>query len=170
MTAICMDESVFIYDSVARKVWAKKGSKPRIVTTGSHKKIFEFGSVAMDRSTLFRSTLFRSYDRMDSKIFISYLNTLKREYGKFVLFYDGAPWHTSGDVEKFLERNRKAIMPVRFPRCSPELNPAEECWNQAKGDLLGSTVPESFGRMKEVVSQYFRRKKFNLDIINYLCP
>ena len=102
MTAICMDESVFVYDSIVRKVWAKKGSKPMIVTTVSHKKIFEFGSVALDKSTLFRS-----YDRMDSKIFISYMNTLKREYGKFVLFYDGAPWHTSGEVEKFLKKNRK---------------------------------------------------------------
>ena len=165
MTAICMDESVFVYDSVVRKVWAKKGSKPRIVTTGSHRKVFEFGSVALDGSTLFRS-----YDRMDSGIFISYLNTLKREYGRFVLFYDGAPWHTSGDVEKFLEKNRKTIMPVRFPRCSPELNPAEECWNQAKANLLGSSVPESFRRMKKMISNYFRKKRFSLKIVNYLCP
>jgi hypothetical protein len=58
MTAICMDESVFVYDSAVRKVWAKKGSKPRIMTTGSHKKIFEFGSVVLDGSTLFRGHLF----------------------------------------------------------------------------------------------------------------
>ena len=114
--------------------------------------------------------LIGSHDRMSSKIFISYLNTLKRECGRFVLFYDGAPWHTLGTVKKFLEKNEKAITPVRFPRCSPELNPAEECWNQAKRDLLGSTVPESFGRMKKSVSNYFRRKKFNLNIANYLCP
>ncbi len=165
MTAICMDESVFVYDSIVRKVWAKKGSKPMIVTTGSHKKFFEFGSVALDKSTLFRS-----YDRMDSKIFISYMNRLKREYGKFVLFYDGAPWHTSGEVEKFLKKNRKKIIPIRFPRCSPELNPSEEYWNQAKRGLLDSSVPESFGKMRKVVSNYFRKKKFNLNIVNCLCP
>jgi transposase len=165
MTAVCMDESVFVYDSIVRKVWAKKGSKPRIMTTGSHKKIFEFGSVALDGSTLFRS-----YDGMNSRVFISYLNTLKREYGRFALFYDGAPWHTSGEVERFLKKNRKTIMPVRFPRCSPELNPAEECWNQAKDNQLGSTVPESFGNIRKMVSNYFRKKRFNLNIINYLCP
>ena len=74
MTAVCTDESVFVYDGVVRKVWAKKGSKPRIATTGSHRKIFEFGSVALDNSTLFRA-----YGRMNSGIFISLLNTLKRE-------------------------------------------------------------------------------------------
>ena len=87
MTAICMDESVFVYDSVVRKVWTKKGSMPRIVTTGSHRKIFEFGSVALDSSTLFRF-----YGRMNSGIFISYLNTLKRKYGRFMLFYDRTLW------------------------------------------------------------------------------
>ena len=135
------------------------------MTTGSHKKIFEFGTAALDGSTLFRS-----YESLNSKIFISYLNTLKREYGRFILFYDGARWHTSGDVEKFLKKNQKTIMPVRFPRCSPELNPAEERWNQAKRDLQSSAVPESFVRMRRWVSNYFRRKKFNLDIVNYLCP
>ena len=86
MTAVCMDESVFVYDSAVRKVWAKNGNKPRITTTVSHMKIFEFGTVALDGSTLFRS-----YESMNLKIFIRYLNTLKREYRRFVLFYDDAP-------------------------------------------------------------------------------
>ncbi|MCL5789201.1 MAG: hypothetical protein M1290_01895 [Candidatus Thermoplasmatota archaeon] len=67
-----MDEFVFVYDSIVRRVWARKGSKPRVMTTGSHKKIFGFGSVALDGSTLFRS-----YDSMTSREFISYPNALK---------------------------------------------------------------------------------------------
>ena len=55
MTSICMDESVFVYDSIVRKVWATRGSKLRIIKTGSHKKIIEFGTVALDGPTLFRS-------------------------------------------------------------------------------------------------------------------
>lgn len=165
MTAVCMDESVFVYDSIVRKVWARKGSKPRIITTGSHKKIFAFGAVALDGSTLFRS-----YESMTSREFIAYLNALKRKYGKYVLFYDGAPWHTSDRVEKYLRKHRRSIKPVRFPTCSPELNPAEECWNQGKEDLLGSTVPTSFREMKREVSEYYRTRRFNLNIINYICP
>lgn len=160
-----MDESVFVYDSIVRKVWALKGSRPRVITTGSHKKIFEFGSVCLDGSTLFRS-----YESMNSSVFISYLNTLKRKYRKFVLFYDGAPWHTSQDVERYLRRHKRTIIPVRFPTCSPELNPAEECWDQGKDDILGSTVPETFKKMRGKVSKYYRTKRFKLNIVNYLCP
>ncbi len=64
---------------------------------------------------------------MNSGIFISYLNTLKREHVRFVPFYDGTPWHPSGNVEEFMEKNRKTITPVIFLRCLQELNLAEEC-------------------------------------------
>ena len=97
------------------------------MTTGSHKKIFEFGSV-----TLNGSTIFRSYDSMTSREFVSYLNALKRKYGKYVLFYDGAPWHNSDRVGKYLNKNIKRIITVKFPARSPELNPVKECWNQGK--------------------------------------
>ena len=99
MTAVCTDELVFVYDSVVRKVLAKKGNKPRIMMRGSHKKTFKFLTVAMDSSTLFRSL-----ENANSKIFISYMNRLKREYRKYILFYGGAPWHTSGDVEEFMKK------------------------------------------------------------------
>jgi transposase len=160
-----MDESVFVYDSMVRRVWAKRGSKPRVIVTGSHKKVFLSGAVALDGTTLFRS-----YEGITSKEFISYLNAVKRKYRKFVLFYDGAPWHTSDKVERFLKKNRRKIRPVMFPACSPELNPVEECWNIGKEDNLGSTVPESFDKMRKGISEYYRTKKFHLNIVRYLCP
>ena len=165
MTAVCMDESVFVYDSVVRRVWAKKGSRPRVMTTGSHKKIFKFGS-----ATLNGSTLFRSYSSMTSREFVSYLNALKRKYGKYVLFYDGAPWHSSDKVGKYLNKNIKRIIPVKFPACSPELNPVEECWNRGKNDILGSSVPATFNGMRRKVSEYYRTRRFKLNTVNYLCP
>ncbi|MEM3193216.1 MAG: transposase [Candidatus Parvarchaeota archaeon] len=160
-----MDESVFVYDSIVRRVWGKKGSRPRVITTGSHKKVFEFGSVA-----LIGSTLFRSYDSMTSREFKGYLNALKRKYGRYTLFYYGAPWHKSDDVENYLKMNKRKIIPVRFPVCSPELNPVEECWNQGKNAILGSSVPATFDGMKRRVSEYYRTRRFKINIINYLCP
>ena len=100
--------------------------------------------------------LIGSYDRMSSKIFISYLNTLKREYWRFVLFYDGAPWHTSSTVKNSLKITGS--------------NHASKISKVFSGAESGGGLPERFGRIKKMVSQCFIRKKFNLDIINYLCP
>ena len=57
-----------------------------------------------------------------------------------------------------------------FPACSPELNPVEECWNIRKEHLLGSTVSESFEKLKKGVSEYYGTNTFHLKIINYICP
>ena len=132
--------------------------------TGSHKKSFVFGSLSLDGRQLFRQ-----YDEMNSKTFLQYLKCLKRKYGKFVLFYDGAPWHKTKEVEALFEENKDAIIPVLFPKCSPEFDAVEECWRQGKDGILGSTYPPSFEDLKRGISTYYRTKRFKLDIIKYLC-
>lgn len=163
-TAIVQDESTFVYDSVVRRVWAIKGSKPKITVTGSHRKLFVFGSLSLDMKQLFRV-----YDEMNSKVFISYLKCLKRKYRKFVFFYDSAPWHTAKEVKDFFEENKECITPVKLPPCSPEFNAVEECWKQGKNDILGSFCPPSFEVMQDGIAKYYRTKRFKLDLIKYLC-
>ena len=72
-------------------------------------------------------------------------------------------------LKRLLKKNRR-IKPVIFPACSPELNPVEECWNIRKEHLLGSTVSESFEKLKKGVSEYYGTNTFHLKIINYICP
>ena len=68
---VCEDESIFIYDSVIRAVWALKGSKPKVWITGSHKKTFVFGALSMDGHQLFRQ-----YPNMNGDIFLKFLKCL----------------------------------------------------------------------------------------------
>src|SRR3989344_3152660 len=42
-TLFCEDESTFLYDSISRKIWVQKGSKPRRIVTGLHKRTHIFG-------------------------------------------------------------------------------------------------------------------------------
>jgi transposase len=149
---------------VVKKVWALKGSKPRVRITGSHKKSFVFGSLSLDGRQLFRQ-----FDEMNSKTFLQYLKCLKRKYRKFVYFYDGAPWHKAEEVKVFFEKNKASIIPVLFPKCSPEFDAVEECWRQGKDDILGSTYPPSFEELRKNISSYYRTRRFKLDIIKYLC-
>jgi transposase len=51
----------------------------------------------------------------------------QKKVQKIHLFYDGAPWRRSEDVEDFLEENKDWIISIRLPKCSPEFNPLEEC-------------------------------------------
>lgn len=161
---VCEDESIFIYDSVIRAVWALKGSKPKVWITGSHKKTFVFDALSMDGRQLFRQ-----YPNMNGDIFLKFLKCLKRKFKKFVFFYDGAPWHKAKEIEVFFKKNEDCIIPVLFPKCSPEFNVVEECWRQGKDDIVGSTYPPSFKDLQKAISKYYRTKRFKLDLVNYLC-
>ena len=132
--------------------------------TGAHKKTFVFGSLSMDGRQMFRQ-----YPKMNGEIFLRYLKCLKRKFKKFVFFYDGAPSHRTKAVAEFFEDNKECILPVRFPRCSPEYNATEECWRQGKKDIVGSRFPPTFEDLKKNISTYYRTRRFNLDVIKYLC-
>ena len=161
---VCQDESIFVYDGVIRSVWALKGSKPRVKITGFHKKMFVFGLVSLDGRQLFRQ-----YSQMNASVFLKYLKCLRWKFKKFILFYGGTPWHRTKEINEFFEEYKDCILPIRFPKCSLEFNPLEECCRQGKNDITGSVSPFTFEVFKHNISEYYRTKRFKLDIIKYLC-
>ena len=56
---------------------------------------------------------------------------------------------------------------VYFPKGSPEFNAVEECWRQGNHDLLVSKYYPRFTDLKKAVAEYYRTKRFNLDIVKY---
>ncbi len=107
--------------------------------------------------------------KFNSKTTLKYLHTLKNKFGKYVLFWDKAGFHTSKDVAAYLKRNKDSIRVGSLPTAAPELNPVEECWRQGKGDISGSVIYETYEDFKKAVATYYRTRRFNLDIRNYLC-
>lgn len=142
-----------------------KGSKPILLTTGSHRSVSWFGALADDGTQLFRQ-----YPWADSDAFLDYLRHLCRKYPKMILFLDKATYHrTEKRVKRFFRERRKTIRLRWFPSGFPEANPMEECWKQGKGSVLGSTFHDSFGEFKTASSRYYRTRRFNLDLYKYLC-
>lgn len=141
-----------------------KGSKPRVKITGSHKMTAVFGALSSDGRKLFRQ-----YPCINAKSFLNYVRSLKRKFVHFVFFYDGAPWHRAKSVSDYFAANNDCIIPMRLPKCSPEFNAVEECWRQGKMQILGSIFPPTFDGLKRQVAEFYRTKKFNLDVIKYLC-
>jgi len=135
-----------------------------VLKIGSHRKTYVFGAMCIDGRQLFRQT-----EAINGEAFIRFLKAIKRKFGKTVLFLDRAPWHIAEPVEKYFAKNRNWILPVWFPRCSPEFNPVEECWRQSKDSVLGNTVYATFEELKHEISEYLRTKRFRLKIIKYLC-
>ncbi|MBI2668695.1 transposase, partial [Candidatus Woesearchaeota archaeon] len=142
-----------------------KGSKPRILSTGSHRKIVFYGAISEDGKQCFRK-----YPEADSDGFLEYLHVLLRKFPKMILFMDKATWHKKeARVKRFLRKHKEQIIVKWFPLGFPEANPIEECWNQGKDDVLGSKFFDSFEEFEKAVITYYRTKRFKLDLYEYLC-
>ena len=121
-----------------------------------------FGALSVDGKQLFRQ-----HNQFDSHSFIRYLDEVREKFKKFVIFLDRATPHRSKIVQEYLQRNKESMRVEYFPGGSPEFNAVEECWRQGKYNILSSYYP-SFSHLKQVISQYFRTTRFNLDIKKYL--
>ena len=158
------DESIFTYEAKLRHVWAVKGSKPRMLVTGSHRRSVVSGIVAEDGTQLFRQ-----YKNCDSVAFLEFLKILLRKYPYLILFIDRAPWHREENVQRYIRKNKHRLIIRCFPPGFPESNPMEECWNQGKDNVLGSTFYDSFLDFKKAITAYYRTRRFKLDLYKYLC-
>ena len=147
---------------VKRRNWVLKEKRPMATVTGSHEKTIVYGVLSLDGKQLFRQD-----DKFDSQSFLSYLDQVKKKFNKFVIFIDRATQHKSKLVKDHFQRNSKTIKVEYFPVGSSFLNTVEECWRQGKGNIL-SNYYSSFSQVKQAISGYYRKGRFNLDIKKYL--
>ena len=161
---LVQDESIFMHDSAMtrKRRWILKEKRPVVTVTGSHSKTIVFGVLSLDGKQLFRQ-----YERFDSHSFIAYLEEARKKFRKFIMIVDRATQHRSRMVKEYLQRNLETIRMEYFPVGSPELNAVEECWRQGKCNIL-SNCPSSLSHLKQMISQYYRTRRFNLDIKKYL--
>lgn len=80
------DEPIIVYDSVVRAVWAKKGSKPTILTTGSHPRTCMFGASSADGVQLFRQ-----HPKVNGGNLLRFPRETKRKFKRFVPFISQSP-------------------------------------------------------------------------------
>jgi hypothetical protein len=117
-----------------------------------------FGTLCIDGKQFFRQ-----YDNFNQYSFLDYIKRLQRRFGnrKIVFFIDRAHQHCrSKTVRAYLKERNNMLKVVDFA--------VEECWRQEKHDLLVSKYYPRFTDLKKAIAEYYRTKRFNLDIVKYI--
>ena len=145
-------------------MWTLDRVRPVVTMTGSHQKTCVFGTLCMDGRQFFRQ-----YDSFNQYTFLDYLIQMQKKFGKLILFIDRArQHHRSTMVKEYMKQNKGILKVVYFPKGSPEFNAIEECWRQGKYDLLVSRYYPKFEYFRRVIANYYRTRRFRLDIAKYL--
>ena len=79
-----------------------------------------------------------------------------------------SPHYKSKKVRTYFEENKDTLIPVYLPTASPRVYGNGRGMNIAKRDLLVLKYYPSFADFKKSISCYFRTKRFNLNMRNYL--
>lgn len=150
--------------TLVRKVWIEQNSRPVLTVTGSHRHFCIFGAISLQGKQLFRQ-----YNRFNSDVFYRFLKLIHHKFPRCYLFLDKAVQHfKSLKIRKYFEEHKNNLIPIWLPTASPEFMVLEECWNISKNILLLLRYYQSFTDFRKKISEYFRTKRFNLNMRNYL--
>ena len=138
------DEARFGTQGTITRVWARKGSRPRAVRQNGRELLYVLMAVCI--STGSASALIMP--ELNTAVLNLFLEQFARELPKgvhAVLIWDGAGYHTSGDL--VVPEN---VSLIQLPPYSPESNPVENLWHSCVRIIgpIGSTRATVVWRVK----------------------
>jgi len=99
--------------------------------------------------------------KFNSEGYIEFLEQLLKHFGKHViLIEDGAPYHTSGLVNQFVEKQSQLTI-HRLPSFSPDYNPIEKLWKNTKRDATHLKYFKAFDELRLSVVKTFKEYLHN---------
>ena len=103
-------------------------------------------------------------------MWLQFLKSLLRKYGKIVIVVDGAKYHfEKKHVQQFYENNKHRLVVIQLPPYSPQLNPIEQSWKKVKQWLaITPWATEKEFEMKLV--EALNNPDFNVKMFEYYSP
>jgi transposase len=145
------DESRVRADGHQGTTWAPIGETPVVVDSGDRFGVNMISAVSSSGAMFFECF----EDKMNSERFIVFLKALRAEAKRpIAVIVDGGSYHKSKMVREFLktEGDTLLIKLVILPAYSPELNPDEQVWNNAKREIGRRTAKTKATLLKMVKS------------------
>ncbi|HAS8111049.1 TPA: IS630 family transposase [Vibrio vulnificus] len=141
------DEARFGQQNTTTRLWAERGSRPRVVKQQQFEYAYLFGSVCPARGIGEAMVV----PWVNKNIMVEHLKQLSAvtEKGRHaVVIMDGAGWHTNDIAEPF-----DNVSIIKLPPYSPELNPIEQVWSWLRQHSLAN---QSFADYEDIVSKACR--------------
>ena len=140
------DEARFGQQNQTTRVWAKKGTRPRVVKQQQFEYGYLFGAVcpATGQTEALITPL------VNKAMMIQHLSQISKAtpIGRHaVVIVDGAGWHTMDTAQPF-----DNVTLIKLPPYSPELNPIEQVWQWLRQHCLSNRVFTGFDDIVEQVS------------------
>jgi len=137
------DESRVGQQGSLSRVWAAKGTRPRVVRQRQFLNTYIFGACCPDKDKGCALILPECHSGM-MQLHLNEISKNVEDGFHAIIIIDRASWHTTEalDIPKNI-----SLLPL--PAYSPELNPMEQVWQKIKGDSLTNTTFKNYDDIVE---------------------
>lgn len=126
------DEARVGQQGTLTRVWAEKGTRPRLVRQQQFEYAYIFGAVCPKTGESVGMVL-PSSNTEAMNIHLSHISKSIKSGYHAVIVMDKAGWHTTKNLKKF-----KNLSIIHLPPYSPELNPQEQVWREMREKFLAN--------------------------------
>jgi len=128
------DEARFGQQNTTTRLWARKGTRPRVVRQQQFEYAYLFGSVCPSRG-IGQAIVMPWTSKEAMRLHLAQISQVTEAERHAVVIMDGAGWHTDAIADEF-----KNISIIKLPPYSPELNSIEQVWNWMRQHCLANRV------------------------------
>lgn len=136
---VFLDESGFLLIPTRRRTWGPAGCTPIIRYSYRHDRISALGALTVSalrkRVGLYLCFQQNNFKAVHVAKFLRHL--LRQLRGHVILLWDGGGVHRGPEIKR-LRHDYPRLHVASFPKYAPELNPAEQIWNDFKGRTANS--------------------------------
>jgi transposase len=144
------------------RTWGRRGQTP-IIRVANKRGRFNVLSIITPEGKL-RFSL--EEKPINGERFLEFLKqVLKLQERPLILLLDRVSFHTSKPVREFVRSHREKIRIYFLPKCSPELNPDEQVWNEVKNNRLGRQTIKTKQELKKKLSSTLHSLQKNVERI-----
>lgn len=156
------DEAGFHATAQYGTTWAPKGETPIIKSTGQRQKVNCIS--AINNQGKLRFMLYD--ERFTASVFIQFLKRLMHKQKKAItIIVDGHRAHFTKAVREYIESTKGKLKLYQLPSYSPELNPDELVWNNAKQKVAKKKHSKTAKTFKETVKQTMTDIQKNANLV-----
>ena len=164
---IALDEMSLYFQATTTRVWAAVGQTPVVRVCPQRDHVHFYGAVNLRTGHEFALPT----DDMNGQITAAFLRDLLFCYPlqPILLLWDRAQWHKGQAVSQVLADHPRLIT-CFFPSASPQLNPQEHVWAQARAEVSHNHTCPTFAQLKRAFLDFLSSNLFPFDWLHKYAP
>lgn len=159
---VFQDEVHFKQTTSVTRMWAPKGSEPKVKSPPGMKSVAFSGFVIPSTGELIMNKPhWFTFETVIESIRDFLRQRPPTEGSKYCLVLDNAPWHKKAYRLIVTEQReeyadiRKAMCFLKLPVYSPDLNPIEQCWRVTRREVTHNRYFATIEQLEDSLNAYF---------------